>query len=61
MKAVSSPSGQSLVDDRVEQVLVVAHREVGAADRALEQHVADQASFEGGWWKTTWPGVWPGQ
>ena len=26
--------------DRVEQVLVVAHRKIGAPDRSLEQHVA---------------------
>src|SRR5690606_21803338 len=32
-----------LAGDRVEQVLVVAHREVGAADRAGEQHVADES------------------
>ena len=47
--------------DRVDQILVIAHREVGAADRALEQTSPTMASFEAGWWKTTWPGVWPGQ
>ena len=34
--------------DRVDQVLMVAHREVGAADRALEQHVADTGELRFG-------------
>ena len=34
--------------DRVDQVLMVAHREIGAADRALEQDVADDRELRGG-------------
>ena len=47
-KAVSSPKRPEPPGDRVDQILVVAHREVGAADRALEQHVADDGELRGG-------------
>jgi hypothetical protein len=34
--------------DRIDQVLVIAHREIGAADRALEQDVADDRELRFG-------------
>ena len=37
--------GKELVADRVDQRRVVAARKVGAADRALEQHVADEGQL----------------
>jgi len=35
------PQGQELVPDRFEQLPVIASGEIGAADGAGEQHVAD--------------------
>ena len=58
---MSSPSGHSCVVIERISVRMVAAREVGAADRALEQHVADEGHAEVRLAKITWPGVWPGQ
>ena len=42
------PQRPELAGDRIEQVLMVAQREVGAADGAGEQHIADEG-------ETRWP------
>ena len=34
-----------LARNRVDQVLMIAHREIGAADRSLENHIADNGEL----------------
>src|SRR3989344_8026519 len=42
--------------DRIEQLLVIAAREIGATDRTLEQHVADDRELRGAVVKHDMPG-----
>ena len=48
---------KQLVLDRVDQGLVVATRQIRAADRTVEQDIADMRELGGPVVVTTWPGA----